>query len=70
MCRTMNCATRGLNSNQAAEKEEFEEKQRALEAVVTPVLQNLSSGRAEARAGQGGGGTVVQAEADEIEVVA
>jgi hypothetical protein len=58
----------------AAEKEEFEEKQRALEAVVTLVLQNLSSkfsGGADASAGQGGGGgTGVQAEADAIGEVA
>ena len=31
-----------LDSNQHAEKEEFEEKQKALEAIVLPILQNLS----------------------------
>jgi L1 cell adhesion molecule like protein len=31
-----------LESNQHAEKEEFEEKQKALEAIVLPILQNLS----------------------------
>mgnify|MGYP003961621165 FL=1 len=33
-----------LDANQTAEKEEFEEKQKALEAIVTPVLQGLSGG--------------------------
>jgi L1 cell adhesion molecule like protein len=33
-----------LDSNQHAEKEEFEEKQKALEAIVLPILQNLSGG--------------------------
>ena len=36
--------TSWLDSNQHAEKEEFEEKQKALEAIVTPILQNLSGG--------------------------
>jgi len=33
-----------LDSNQSAEKEEFEEKQKELEAVVTPVMQALGAG--------------------------
>merc|ERR1711907_501721 len=33
-----------LDSNQSAEKEEFEEKQKELEAVVTPVLQAMGAG--------------------------
>jgi len=33
-----------LDSNQAAEKEEFDEKQKALEAIVTPILQNVAGG--------------------------
>merc|ERR1711968_239408 len=33
-----------LDSNQVAEKEEFEEKQKALEAIVTPILQNVAGG--------------------------
>ena len=36
--------TSWLDGNQQAEKEEFEEKQRALEAIVTPILQSLSGG--------------------------
>jgi len=36
--------TTWLDSNQSAEKEEFEEKQKALEAIVMPILQNLSGG--------------------------
>jgi heat shock protein 1/8 len=36
--------TSWLDANQSAEKEEFEEKQKALESIVTPILQNLSGG--------------------------
>eukprot|EP01038_Epipyxis_sp_PR26KG_P007505 gene7505-10224_t len=36
--------TQWLDSNQNAEKEEFEEKQKSLEAIVLPILQNLSGG--------------------------
>merc|ERR1712137_146738 len=36
--------TQWLDSNQNAEKEEFEAKQKALEAIVLPILQNLSGG--------------------------
>lgn len=35
--------TTWLDTNQHAEKEEFEEKQRELEGVVTPILSHLSS---------------------------
>jgi L1 cell adhesion molecule like protein len=38
----INSTTQWLDSNQSAEKEEFEEKQKALEAIVLPILQNLS----------------------------
>merc|ERR1712054_582436 len=31
-----------LDSNQAAEKEEFEEKQKSLEGIVSPILQNVA----------------------------
>jgi L1 cell adhesion molecule like protein len=40
----INATTRWLDSNQHAEKEEYEAKQRELEAIVLPVLQNLSGG--------------------------
>ncbi|KAJ1427009.1 heat shock protein 70kD, C-terminal domain-containing protein, partial [Ochromonadaceae sp. CCMP2298] len=40
----INTTTQWLDSNQTAEKEEFEEKQKALEAIVLPILQNLSGG--------------------------
>ena len=40
----INSTTQWLDSNQSAEKEEFEEKQKALEAIVLPILQNLSGG--------------------------
>merc|ERR1719243_215193 len=33
-----------LDANQSAEKEEYEQKQKELEAVVNPILQNLSGG--------------------------
>merc|ERR1711968_404616 len=33
-----------LDSNQAAEKEEFEEKQKSLEGIVSPILQNVAGG--------------------------
>lgn len=42
----INETTRWLDSNQHAEKEEYEEKQKHLESIVLPVLQNLSGGAA------------------------
>merc|ERR1712000_264321 len=36
--------TRWLDNNQNAEKEEYEAKQKSLESVVLPILQNLSGG--------------------------
>jgi L1 cell adhesion molecule like protein len=35
-------ATSWLDSNQTAEKEEYEEKQKALEAVAMPILQKMA----------------------------
>ena len=51
--------TSWLDSNQNAEKEEFEEKQKELERIVTPILQNLSGGGAPGAAAGGfpGGAT-------------
>eukprot|EP01099_Mayorella_cantabrigiensis_P004707 TRINITY_DN3578_c0_g1_i1.p1 TRINITY_DN3578_c0_g1~~TRINITY_DN3578_c0_g1_i1.p1 ORF type:complete len:201 (-),score=25.22 TRINITY_DN3578_c0_g1_i1:191-793(-) len=43
--------TRWLDANQNAEKEEFEEKQKALETIVLPILQNLSGGAGAPGAG-------------------
>jgi hypothetical protein len=40
----INETTSLLDNNQQAEKEEFEAKQKALESVVLPILQNLSGG--------------------------
>jgi L1 cell adhesion molecule like protein len=33
-----------LDANQTAEKEEFEEKQKALEAIAMPILQAMAGG--------------------------
>ncbi len=43
-------ATTWLNSNQNAEKEEFEEKQKELEKIVLPILQSLGGGAGAASA--------------------
>jgi len=40
----VNTTTQWLDANQSAEKEEFEEKQKALEAIVNPILAELSGG--------------------------
>jgi len=50
----INATTSWLDSNQHAEKEEYEEKQKALEKIVSPILQNLSGG-AGAAGGMPGG---------------
>jgi len=47
--------TSWLDSNQRAEKEEFEEKQKELEKIVAPILQNLSGGAGGAPGGAPGG---------------
>jgi len=44
-----------LDNNQNAEKEEFEEQQKALEAVATPILQKMSSGGMPDMSGMAGG---------------
>jgi L1 cell adhesion molecule like protein len=44
----INDTTQWIDSNQSAETEEFEEKQKVLEAIVLPILQNLSGGAAGA----------------------
>ncbi len=41
-------ATLWLSSNQSAEKEEFEEKQKELEQIVLPILQSMGAGTKEA----------------------
>jgi heat shock 70kDa protein 1/2/6/8 len=48
--------TSWLDSNQQAEKEEFEAKQKALESVVLPILQNLSGGAGDMPGGGFPGG--------------
>lgn len=40
----VNSTTSWLDSNQHAEKEEFEEKQKQLESIVLPILQSLGGG--------------------------
>jgi heat shock protein 1/8 len=52
----INSTTKWLDGNQTAEKEEFEEKQRSLEAIVTPVLQKAGGGAGGAGAGGMPGG--------------
>merc|ERR1711998_811623 len=44
-----------LDANQTAEKEEYEAKQKELEAIVNPVLQNLSGGAGGMPGGMPGG---------------
>jgi hypothetical protein len=44
-----------LEGNQMAEKKEFEAKQKELEAVVNPILQNLSGGAGGMPGGMSGG---------------
>jgi heat shock 70kDa protein 1/2/6/8 len=50
----INETTSWLDNNQQAEKEEFEAKQKSLESVVLPILQNLSGGDAGAGGMPGG----------------
>jgi len=52
----INSTTQWLDSNQNSEKEEYEEKQKALEAIVTPILSNLSGGGAAPGGFPGAGG--------------
>jgi L1 cell adhesion molecule like protein len=44
-----------LDSNQSAEKEEYEEKQKALEGIATPILQSMAGGAAGGMPGAAGG---------------
>ena len=44
-----------LDSNQSAEKEEFEEKQKTLGAIVTPILSSLGGGAPGGFPGGAGG---------------
>jgi len=48
--------TNWLDSNQQAEKEEYEEKQKALEAIVSPILSRLSGGAGGMPGGMPGAG--------------
>jgi L1 cell adhesion molecule like protein len=47
--------TSWLDSNQNAEKEEFEAKQKALEAIIMPILQSMSGGAGGMPGGMPGG---------------
>ena len=59
-------ATKWLDTNQTAEKEEFEEKQKEVERVIAPILQNLSGGSAAGGGNYGGSAPAgPAAEADE-----
>ncbi len=57
-------ATKWLDTNQTAEKEEFEEKQKEVERVIAPILQNLSGGSS---AGGNGGGSACAGPASETD---
>jgi L1 cell adhesion molecule like protein len=52
----VNGVTQWLDSNQTAEKEEYEEKQKTLEGVVLPILQNLQGGAGGMPGGMPGAG--------------
>merc|ERR1711901_13285 len=54
-----------LDANQSAEKEEYEQKQKELEGVVNPILQNLSGGMPGGMPDMGGGAPADDAGADE-----
>ena len=60
----VSAATKWLDANQTAEKEEFEEKQKEVERVVLPILQNLSGGNSGSSAGAGSGGASAGPAAD------
>jgi len=51
----VSATTSWLDTHQHAEKEEYEEKQKALEAICSPILQNLSGGAGGAPGGMPGG---------------
>merc|ERR1719183_2602347 len=58
-------AIKWLDANQSAEKEEYEEKQKALEAVAMPILQEVAGGAGGAPGGMpdmGGAGGAPPAE--------
>merc|ERR1711937_124757 len=49
-------STKWLDSNPSAEKEEFEEKQKALEAIAMPILQSMAGAAGGAPGGMPGAG--------------
>ena len=51
----INETQRWLDSNQHAEKVEYEAKQKSLEGIVLPILQNLSGGAGGMPGGMPGG---------------
>ena len=48
--------TSWLDANQAAEKEEYEEKQKALEGIAMPILQKMAGGAGGGMPDMGGMG--------------
>merc|ERR1712224_944632 len=44
LLNAINDTTTWLDANQSAEKEEFEEKQKALEGIAMPILQKMAGG--------------------------
>jgi len=68
----ISATTTWLDSNQGAEKEEFEEKQKALEKICLPILQNLSGGAGgmpDMGAAPGGAGAPEADEGPKIEEI-
>jgi len=53
-----------LDDNQEAEKEDYEEKQKEVEKIVNPIMQNVYQG-AGGEGGEGGGGEEAEDEEDE-----
>eukprot|EP00607_Mallomonas_marina_P003104 CAMPEP_0182437214 /NCGR_PEP_ID=MMETSP1167-20130531/84893_1 /TAXON_ID=2988 /ORGANISM="Mallomonas Sp, Strain CCMP3275" /LENGTH=658 /DNA_ID=CAMNT_0024630049 /DNA_START=78 /DNA_END=2054 /DNA_ORIENTATION=+ len=51
----INTTTKWLDSNQSAEKEEFEAKQKELEGIVLPILQSIGGGAGTGTGGMPGG---------------
>jgi len=54
-----------LDDNQEAEKEDYEEKQKEVEKIVNPIMQNVYQGAGGGEGGEGGGAEEEEDEEDE-----